>query len=198
VGMKAATAAGVLLCALAVPGQAPATLTLELRVFNGAEEVTRHSRATVHRAGERAEPVAHISPSDKPLELTLAEGIYDAQVIHEQEGRVVNIRWANRLVVMRYPDEGGRHLEVINFRNGFGALQVRTDDNSPLEVACYAPGRKDKPAAHPLRGINYALFVVPAGAYDVQTRIGGRLVWHTGIEVPLDRTRFWMLPASDQ
>lgn len=173
------------------------SLTLELRVFNGSDEVTRHTRITVHQAGERARPVAQIAPSSNPVRLTVPAGIYDVQAIQEQDGQVVNIRWANRLIVMPYPDEGGHHLEIVNFRNNFGALQVRTSDGSRPQVALFAPGRRDKPTATPIEGDGYALFVVPAGTYDVQATVGGTAVWHAGIEVPLDRTRFWVPSAGD-
>jgi hypothetical protein len=176
-------------------GQA-ASVVLELRVFDGPEEVTRHVRATVHRAGERSEAVATRTPGDAPIEVTLPEGIYDAQVFHEADGKVLNIRWANRLVVMRYPDEGGRHLEVVNFRSGYGALQVRTATGAPVQVAAYAAGRRDRPAAEVRTGPGYWLFVLPAGSYDVQVRDAGKITWHTGIEVPLDRTRFWVVPET--
>jgi hypothetical protein len=163
-------------------GQA-ASVVLELRVFDGPEEVTRQVRATR-------------MPGDAPIEVALPEGIYDAQVFHEVEGKVLNIRWANRLVVMRYPDEGGRHLEVVNFRNGYGALQVRTATGAPVQVAAYAAGRRDRPAAEVRTGPGYWLFVLPAGSYDVQVRDSGKVTWHSGIEVPLDRTRFWVVPEA--
>jgi hypothetical protein len=125
----------------------------------------------------------------------VAPGIYDAQAIQEQSGRVVNIRWAERLVVMPYPDEEGRHLEVINFTNGYGALQVRQRGIAgPPDAAIYAPADHENPAGARADGTGYVLFVVLAGRYDVQTRTGGRATWHRNIEVPLDRTRLWFVP----
>jgi hypothetical protein len=177
--------------------QSAAPVTLELRVFNGAEEVTRHARTTVHRAGDRGEPVAQRNPSQRPLELSLPEGIYDAQVFHEVDGKVLNIRWANRLVVMRYPDEGGRHLEVVNFQSGYGALQVRTSDAAQPQASIHPVGRRDRIAAEPVAGSGYLLFVVPAGVYDLETRQSGKAAWHSAVEVPLDRTRFWVVPETD-
>ena len=180
----------VLPCASAGLPAPAEQLVLEVRVFNGLEEVTRQTRLAVHLAGERHESASHpTTHGDAGVELQVPAGIYDLQAIHEREGRVVNIRWANRLVVMPYPDERGRHLEVINFRNGFGALQVRADDGPPPEVAIYETTRRDKPAGPPLVGRAYTLFIVPAGIYDVQVRKGQKITWITGIEVPLDRTR---------
>jgi hypothetical protein len=30
----------------------------------------------------------------------------------------------------------------------------------------------------------------------VQVRDSGKVTWHSGIEVPLDRTRFWVVPEA--
>jgi hypothetical protein len=188
----------VLLIALALTfparSQAPQPLVLEVRVFAGAEEVSDQTRITVYRTGERTAPVAQIGPRDERLNIDVAPGIYDVQAIRERDGRVVSIRWAERLVVMPYPDEGGRHLEVVNFQNGFGALQVRVKGSTAVpDVGVYAEGVRDKEAAVGLPGAGYVLFVVPAGRYDIHTRTPNRPAWHTAIDVPLDRTRLWLV-----
>ena len=169
-------------------------LTLELRVFHGTEEVTAQTRTTVHRAGDRGEPLMHASSADGRIQVRLAAGIYDVQAIHERDGRVVNIRWANRLVLMPYPDEPGHHLEVINFSNGFGALQIREAAGGRPDAALYEPGNRDKPAAAAVATPTYLLFVVRAGLYDLLTRVSGKPTWNAGIDVPLDRTRLWVIP----
>jgi hypothetical protein len=171
----------------------PVTLTLEIRAFNGSEDVTSQTRLTVHRAGERGEAIPDARSGDGRVTLQVPAGIYDVQAIHERDGRVVNIRWANRLVVMPYPDEGGRHLEVINFKNGFGALQVRGTAGSTFETSLFPAGQRDKPAATPMIFAGYHLYVVPAGVYDVQTRAHGKTTWLTNLEVPLDRTRLTVI-----
>jgi hypothetical protein len=171
------------------PGGTPTPITLEVRVFNGTEEVTSQTRLTVHRAGERTESIPHTPSGDGRVQLKVPPGIYDVQAIHEREGRVLNIRWANRRVVMPYPDEEGHHLEVINFKNGHGALQVRAPGGAPVGVALFETGQRQKPAGVAVAGGNYSLFVVPAGVYDLQVRSGTKLSWHNGIEVPLDGTR---------
>lgn len=178
----------VLVLIAVAAAQAP-PLTLEIRAFNGADEVTPQTRLTVHRAGDRTESLPHARSGDGRVALQVPAGIYDVQAIHEREGRVVNIRWANRLVVMAYPDEAGHHLEVINFKNGFGALQVRGKPGAAFETAIYAAGKRDKPAAAPLVTPGYTLFIVQAGMYDLQVRSGGKATWMTNLEVPLDRTR---------
>jgi len=120
--------------------------------------------------------------------MMLQPDIYDAQAIQEREGRVVNIRWAQRLVVMPYPDEQGRHLEVINFQNGFGALQVR---DLGSDITLYRPGERTAPVAGRFTGADYVLFVVPSGRYDLRIRTPKSTNWHSDIEVPVDRTRLW-------
>lgn len=175
----------------------PATLALEIRVFAGAEEVTGETRVSIHRAGERSTPIAQAQAQNGRHHFDVAPGIYDAQVVRERDGRVVNIRWAERLVVMPYPDEKGRHLEVVNFTNGYGALQVRSPRAGGVpDLALYAAGERSRPAAIPVAGRSedYVLFVLPAGRYDIQVRTPTRASWHPEIEVPLDRTRLWLVP----
>lgn len=189
-----------LVAALAqAPGAPPAPpLTLEIRVFLGAEEVTGETRVTVHRAGERSATLAQAQGREGTHVFTVPAGIYDAQIVRERDGRVLNIRWAERLIVMPYPDEGGRHLEVVNFTNGYGALQVRTARTANVaDTALFAVGERTQPAAVPVadRGSDrYALFVVPAGRYDLRVKTGERPSWHADVEVPLDRTRLWVIP----
>jgi hypothetical protein len=180
-----------LLLALTWLAQGPPAgpVTLELRVFNGSEEVTSQTRVTVHRAGERSDPLAQSSAEGGRVQMQVPPGIYDVQAIHEREGRVLNIRWAQRLVVMAYPDEHGHHLEVVNFKNGFGALQVRSKSAEPIEASIYAAGKREKPVGPPVAGPGYLLFIVPAGVYDVQVRRRGKAMWLSSLEVPLDRTR---------
>ena len=166
-------------------------------MFHGTEEVTSQTRVTVHRAGDRGEPLMNASSADGRVQCGLASGIYDVQAIHERDGRVLDIRWANRLVVMPYPDEDGRHLEVINFRNGFGALQIREAAGGRPDVALYEPGNRDKPAAAAIASPTYLLFVVRARvATNLLARASGKPTWHTGVDVPLNWTRLWVNPLK--
>src|SRR5918995_6200173 len=167
----------VLLLALGLIGQpAPASLTLDVRVFLGAEEVTGETRVIIHRAGDRSAALAPTQTQNGRHVFTVPAGIYDAQVVRERDGKVLNIRWAERLVVMPYPDEGGRHLEVVNFTNGYGALQVRSPRPEGLpDLAIFAAGERTRAAAAAVssqRGDDYVLFVVPAGRYDIQVKSG--------------------------
>jgi hypothetical protein len=182
---------------LALAQAAGPQLSLEIRVFLGTEEVTSGVRVSMHRAGERASGIAEGQLRDGRHMFSVPAGIYDAQIVREREGRVLNIRWAERLIVMPYPDEGGRHLEVVNFTNGYGALQIRPSGAGTLpETALFEAGDRARAlATQPADpGGGYALFVVPAGRYDLQIKTSPKSTWHADFEVPLDRTRLWVLP----
>lgn len=183
----------VLALALALGFQPQPPITLLVRVFNGVDDVTAESRVNIFKAGDRQNAIAE-SRAKRVVETPVDQGMYDAQVILEREGRVLNIRWAERLIVMPYPDEAGRHLEVINFQNGFGALEVRGHDPAPPDVAIFAAGSHDQEAGKRTGGTGYALFVVRAGRYDLRVQHDGRTTWYPDIEVPADRTRLWIEP----
>src|SRR5687768_14634806 len=104
----------MLLLALLAGHPSPQLLTLEIRSYRGTTDVSDATRIVVHRAGQREQPVGQIL-SGGARTVGVPPGIYDAQAVHERDGRVLDIRWAERLVVMPYPDEAGHHLEVINF-----------------------------------------------------------------------------------
>lgn len=188
---------GVLLLALLAGHPSQQLLTLEIRSYRGTEDVSAATRVMVHRAGQREQPVGQIMPGG-PRTVTVLPGIYDAQAVHERDGHVLSIRWAERLVVMPYPDEDGHHLEVINFDTGYGALQIRSGGGRPpgseMQIALFTADERSQPAAVPTRPGPYALFVVPAGPYNVRITRGSAPTWHPGIHVPLDRTRLWIVP----
>ena len=190
---------GLLLLTIALLAGHPAQqqLKLEIRTYRGTEDVSAATRVIIHRGGQREKPVGQISQGSRRT-IAVNPGVYDAQAIHEKDGRVLNIRWAERFVVMPYPDEGGHHLEVVNFMNGFGALQIRwAGSNAPgpgMDAALFTPDEHSQPVAVPLTPGPYALFVVRAGQYDVLVGRGRAATWYHGIDVPLDRTRLWIVP----
>jgi hypothetical protein len=172
------------------------TVRLEIRVFAGTEDVSTRSRVQIYPSGTRTTPVAAASRGERHM-AEVPAGLYDVQAIVEHDGRVVGIRWAERLAVMAYPDEAGDHLEVINVRNGFGALQVRAKEGAPVqgEAVLYPAGSRDAagrvtPAA---RTAAWMLFVVPQGRYDLVMGADAR---HEvpDIEVTADRTRLKIQP----
>jgi hypothetical protein len=185
---------GALALAVLLTQSPPQTLTLEIRVFAGTVDVTGETRVTIHRAGERGQPVGQVAAIEPRVLVKVPPGIYDAQAVREKDGQVLNIRWAQRLVVMPYPDEDGHHLEVVNFMPGYGALQIRQTSPSPRSTfALYTADDRSQPFPS-IQGVGYTLYVVPAGQYDIEVKRGPKATMHEGIEVPLDRTRLWIVP----
>jgi hypothetical protein len=173
------------------------SIRTEFRVFDGAHEVTADTRLRV-RPSSSSETGRIVEGSELMLEL--APGIYDVQAVRQESGQVVGVRWAERLVIMPYPDEGGRHLEVINFTNHFGALQLRWPDGEAPDPAGIAITVSKSGDTRPiptrmLHGLGYLLLVMPADSYDVRvTRPGQQPIVLSNIEVPSDRTRMKVIP----
>jgi hypothetical protein len=165
---------------------------VEFRVFDGTSEITAQARVRVRRSGT-SETGTVVDGGD--LSVDLAPGIYDAQAVRQRSGDTVDIRWAEHLVVMAYPDEGGRHLEVINFAKDFGALELRwpegqSPDPAGTAVAIFKAGDAHAMASRVLRGLGYLLLVVPGDTYDIRViRPGRGPVTFTRIEVPAGGTR---------
>jgi hypothetical protein len=178
------------------PASPTAPVSTEFRVFDGTAEVTTSTRLRVTPAGRRDAPAVDARVPITPL----PPAIYDVQARRVDNRGVVALKWAERLAVMHYPDEGGRHLEVINFQPGFGALQLRAT-GGPLaasEVAMFRPGDRAAPVGKPIAGNDYVVFVVPAGRYDVRVQHAEHdgtsdTHWLLGLEVPADRTRLKLI-----
>jgi hypothetical protein len=179
-------------------GQAsPGTvIRAEFRVFDGTTEVTPFTRLRIRPSGS-TETGRIVDGGD--LTLDLAPGIYDAQAVRQDNGQVVNVRWAERLVIMPYPDEGGRHLEVINFTDGYGALELKWPEGEAPDPAGVAVTLSNAGESRPiptrlLHGLGYLLAVVPAGAYDVHVmQPGKRDTTMANVDVPADRTRMKLI-----
>jgi len=192
-------AASLITTAAPPPQSAQSTTPIrtEFRVFDGNREVTTQTRLRVRPSGS-SEDGRVVDGGE--LRLELPPGIYDVQAVRQESGQVVGIRWAERLVVMPYPDEGGRHLEVINFTNSYGALQLRWPDGQAPDPAGVAVTVSKSGEARPvparvITGLGYLLLVLPADTYDVRiTRTGQDPIVLSGIEVPADRTRMKVLP----
>jgi hypothetical protein len=164
----------------------------EFRVFDGPTEVTPLTRLRVRPSGSTE--TGRIVEGGE-LTVDLPPGIYDVQAVRQESGQVISVRWAERLVIMPYPDEGGRHLEVINFTNQFGALQLRwpegqAPDPAGIAITVSRAGETRPIPSRVLHGLGYLLLVLPAETYDVRvTRPGLDPIVLSGIEVPPDRTR---------
>ncbi len=165
-------------------------------MFDGATEVTPYTRIRVRPSGSSD---AGRVVTGEDLTLDLPPGIYDAQAVRQDNGQVVNVRWAERLVIMAYPDEAGRHLEVINFTDGYGALELKwpvgkAPDPAGVAVTLSKPGESHPVPARLLHGLGYLLLVVPAGRYDVRIMQPGKDdVTLASLEVPADRTRMKLI-----
>jgi hypothetical protein len=179
------------------PPDRDAPIECEFRVFEGDEEVTVDSSVRIFPTGIRTESV-QVEPSNGRLLVHVPPAIYDAQVVRFKQGHVANIKWSERLVIMRYPDENGRHLEVVNFRARFGALQVVSPSGLEFELNAYAPGAQSipeserRPVGRLLKGAGYQLLIAPAGRYDVRIKGGAADAaerWLLEVEIPADRTR---------
>ena len=114
-------------------------------------------------------------------------------------GAVAAVRWVERMLVQQYPDEYGRHLQVINLRDGFGALQIRPDrpDTGPAGWSAVAtpPGAPDTEVGKARALGSDLLLVVPAGTYDVKVVLpSAQPAWLTAIDIPDARTRLKTWP----
>jgi hypothetical protein len=140
----------------------PVPVSVEFRVFAGTEEITATTRLRIMPTGTREHPVT-VSEA-KRLLTAVAPGVYDVQALRMRSEGIVAIRWDERLVVMHYPDEAGRHLQVINFQDGYGALQLRAAKRSiaTYEVVVFPSGDR-LTAIEPIQGEDYRLFVLKAG-----------------------------------
>jgi hypothetical protein len=193
----AALAAAAPLSAQAPP--ASTKVLTEFRIFNGAEEVTAATRLRVFPAGSRNVAGLEVEREDAPL----APGVYDVQAIRTSSSGVRSIKWAEGLAVLHYPDEGGRHLEVINFQPGFGALQLRANRGvlPAAEVTLFPTGDHTAAAGRAVSGQDYVLFVTRAGRYDVRVQhadhggAGGDTHWLLAVDVPAGRTRLKLIEA---
>ena len=175
--------------------QPPSVLT-EFRVFNGADEVTAATRLRVVPAGNRNAPAIDVERGTVPL----APAVYDVQAIRTSDSGVRSIKWAERLAILHYPDEAGRHLEVINFQAGYGALQLRVTRGAlaAADVALFPTGDHTEIAGRALAGDGYVLFVAPAGRYDVRMRHAdhggaGDTHWLLAVDIPAGRTRLKLI-----
>lgn len=157
--------------ALTTAGMQPASpLALDVRVFRGADEVTRETTVTVFPTGTRVNgrPAPIVPTGERQLPLTA--GQYDLQLVQQIDGRVSGIAWTTLRLLVDYPGERGRHLEVVNFTKGWGALQIRPEGPTQAGNLAWAARllRKDgSEAARGVPGQGYQILVAPAGIYDV-------------------------------
>jgi hypothetical protein len=184
--------------ALAIPPGGP-NVRLQVRVFDGIAEVTRDTRVRLYPAGHRGTPIRLTLGQDRAYEADIPVGLYDVQAVRMRSGEVAGVRWVERMLVQKYPDEYGRHLQVINLQEGFGALQIRADGSEAGPVGWSAVAT---PPGAPTTEVGKAhalgpdlLLVVPAGTYDVKVVLpSAQPAWLSGIDIPDARTRLKTWP----
>lgn len=173
---------------------AAAKVRLQLRVFEGGEDITREARLLLYPRGQRTNEIATALGADQAFETDVEPGFYDVQVIKERRGQVQGIRWVEQILVQRYPDEYGRHLQVLNLNPSFGALQIRPAPGEASAVRGWSAVAL--PAGDTSREVAKArpigddlLIVLPAGRYDIRVNLSDRAAWFKEVDVPGDRTR---------
>jgi hypothetical protein len=168
----------------------------EFRVFDGTLEVAASTRVRVWPAGRRdVQPLAAEGTT-----IALPPAVYDIEARRTGANGVVSIAWAERVPVLHYPDERGRHLQVINFQPDHGALQLRAGGSDAFTVAAFRSGNRSVPAANPVAGNGYVLYVLPADRYDVRVQHaehGGApdAHWLIGVDVPAGSTRLRLIDS---
>jgi hypothetical protein len=195
-----------LVALLVAPSQAQeptAPVIAEFRIFFGADEITATTRLRIMPTGTREKSAT--LQEGRRLIASVTPGIYDVQALRLRSEGIVAIKWAERLVVVHYPDEGGRHLEVINFQGSYGALQLRAARGSiaAYDITVFEAGERDTPAGELREGEDYRLVVLKAGVYDIRVRHAGTqkdaqdAQWLLNVEVPADRTRLKLIDGPN-
>lgn len=185
-----------------VPAGGP-NVRLQLRVFDGVTEVTRDTRVLLFPAGRRGTPIRLTLGADRAYEADVPVGLYDVQAIRAKTAgadAIAGVKWVERMLVQKYPDEYGRHLQVVHLREGFGALQIRPEGTTTVPAGWSAvatpPGVPATEVAKARALGPDLLFVVPAGTYDVKVMLPSNAepTWITGIDIPDARTRLKTWP----
>jgi hypothetical protein len=181
--------------AIAQEASAAQKVRLQLRVFEGGEDITREARLQLYPRGQRTGEIATTLGADQAYETDVEPGFYDVQVIKERRGQVLGIRWVEQILVQRYPDEYGRHLQVLNLDPTFGALQIRPAPGESAasrgwSAAAHPPGDTSRELTKARAVGDDLLIVLPAGRYDIKVSLGDRsTTWLREVDIPGDRTR---------
>ena len=191
----------VLICLLAPAGagaQSSAPVELIVRVFDELDEITAHCQIVVYTADTRDAPLVPDLRPGTGHHVEVEPGLYDLQVTWRRPGDIVAIEWAEHLSVLWYPDEGGRHVEIVNLQPVFGALLVRPpvaglEPDRDWRVSAFLHGGVGRAGFEPVDGTDYKLFILPAGRYDLVAGLGSTELTVTDVEVPAQRTRLKLL-----
>lgn len=163
----------LLLAALSIGAQidGPSTpLTLDIRVFRGAVEVTRESTVAIYRIGERTQGRRLSLAESGAYRVGLRTGAYDVQVLHEQAGTVLDQAWSTLRMHVDGAREGEPQLEVLNFDKTYGALAVRPKGQPSTGAGTWSARLVTSDGREVARGVaagGAVVLVAPAGVYDV-------------------------------
>jgi hypothetical protein len=175
------------LAALLVGVQPAPDLALDVRVFRGSTEVTAGTNVTVFKAGNRTsgKPIPEVAGGRRRI--PLPAGQYDLQLVQQQDGKVIGIAWTSLRLLVDYPGEYQRHLEVLNFEKGWGALQIRQagqPESSKVDWSTRLLRADGSEAARGVTGDGYQVLVAPTGTYLVEvTRPDGSKTRMANVEV---------------
>ena len=181
----------LLLAALTTGVQDSTPLALDVRVFRGATEVTRETNVVVFPTGARTNGrEVPLTPAGE-RQVRLNAGQYDLQLVQQQDGKVGGIAWTTLRLLVGYPGENGRHLEVLNFDKSFGALQLREYGGATPGAPTWQVRLLRKDGTEVARGVpgdGYRLVVAPAGVYDLAVDRPGRPLHLRDVEVKANLT----------
>ena len=191
----------VLVCLLTPAGasaQSSAPIELIVRVFDELDDVTAHCQIAVYPADTREAPLVPELRPDIGHHVEVEPGLYDLQITWRGPGDTVAIEWAEHLSVLWYPDEGGRHVEIVNLQPVFGALLVRPpvawlDTDRTWRVSAFLHGGVGRAGFEAIDGTDQRLFILPAGRYDLVASLGSTELTVTDVEVPAQRTRLKLI-----
>jgi hypothetical protein len=150
--------------------QAAVPLSLHVRVFRGQAEVTRQTDVLVFPAGVRTNGQPAPLASSGVRMLPLRAGQYDLQLVQHEDGKVNGVVWTTLRLLVAYPGEAGRHLEVLNFEKDWGAFQVRASgphQSGPVSWHARLVRKDGTEVARGVDGDGYQVLVAPAGTYDL-------------------------------
>lgn len=171
--------------------QSAAPLALDVRVFRGAVEVTRETKVTVFTAGHRTNGREAPLISTGERQLPLEAGQYDLQLVQHQDGKVDGVAWTTLRLLVGYPGENGRHLEILNFDKAWGAVQLReygANASGPPAWTARLLRKDGTEVARSVAGDGYQVLVAPAGVYDIAISRPRRPVQLNDVEVKANLT----------
>lgn len=170
-----------------IAAQPAPMLSLDVRVFRGAVEVTADTHVTVYAAGTRTNGTRMPAAAGGARLAPLPAGRYDLQLVQQRDGQVIGIAWTSLRLLEDYPGEHQRHLEVLNFEKGWGALQIRQAGRREEGRPSWTTRLLRTDGTEVARGVGgdgYEVLVAPAGTYAVEvTRADGTRTRLPAVEV---------------